>query len=81
MPTIKDPAAAKAADRTEQSATQRAAHDDMGPMEMLSEEMNESGSPVPESDHNKWHGSQSQSQKSDAPDIYDAMRAETADFE
>lgn len=78
---IKDPAAARAADRAEQSALQEAAHDDLGPMEMLSEHMDDSGSPVPESDHNKWKKCQSQSQKTDAPDMYDAMRAETADFD
>lgn len=78
---IKDPAAARATERAEQSDVQKAAHSDLGPMEMLSEQMDESGSPVPDSDHNKWKKCQSQSQKTDAPDLFDAMTAETADFD
>ena len=66
-----------AATRAKENATQKASHSDMGPAQLLSEHMDAAGNPVADP---SWDKAQKGS-KSDQPDVFDAMNAETADFD
>lgn len=67
-----------AAARAKANATQKASHSEMGPAQMLSEHMDAAGNPEPDP---SWDKAQKASSKSEQPDVYDAMNAETADFD
>lgn len=62
--------------RAKQHSTQKASHSDMGPAELLSEHMDASGNPVPD---DNWDKAQKSGQGQADP--YEAMNAETADFD
>ncbi|KAJ5325579.1 hypothetical protein MYU51_000351 [Penicillium brevicompactum] len=67
-----------AATRAKESATQKASHSDMGPTELLSEHMDASGNPVPD---DAWDKTQKSGKTETETDPYEAMNAETADFD
>ncbi|CAI7585014.1 unnamed protein product [Penicillium glandicola] len=62
--------------RAKNHATQKAAHSEMGPTELLSEQMDSAGNPVPDPD---WV---TQGTKpDDGADLFEAMNAETEEFD
>lgn len=64
--------------RSEVHSTQKAAHSEMGPAELLSEEMDNAGNAVPDPN---WVSEAQNSKDKDHSDLFDAMNAETADFD
>ncbi|KAJ5782432.1 hypothetical protein N7457_004206 [Penicillium paradoxum] len=66
------------AHRSEVHSTQKASHSEMGPAELLSEEMDNAGNAVPDPN---WPGEAQNSSDKEHSDLVDAMKAETADFE
>lgn len=61
--------------RAKTHATQKASHSEMGPTELLSEHMDSSGNPVPDP---SWGPTR---KPDDDVDLFEAMNAETSDFE
>lgn len=61
--------------RAKSHATQKASHSEMGPAELLSEHMDSSGNPVPDP---SWGPTRKPDEDAD---IFQAMNAETSDFD
>ncbi|CRL27578.1 unnamed protein product [Penicillium camemberti] len=61
--------------RAKTHATQKASHSELGPIELLSEHMDSSGNPVPDP---SWGPTRKPDEDAD---LFEAMNAETSDFE
>ncbi|KAJ5558359.1 hypothetical protein N7535_008571 [Penicillium sp. DV-2018c] len=64
-------------DRTKSHSTEKASHTEIGPAELLSEHMDESGNAVPDPD---WVPQAQKPNGKEESDLFDAMHAETSDF-
>ncbi|KAJ5121446.1 uncharacterized protein N7515_009407 [Penicillium bovifimosum] len=65
------------ADRTKSHSTEKASHSEIGPAELLSEHMDESGNAVPDAN---WVPQAQKPDGDEESDLFDAMNAETSDF-
>jgi hypothetical protein len=65
------------ADRTQSHATEKASHSDMGPAELLSEHMDDSGNAVPDP---SWTRQSQDPNDKEQSDLFEAMNADTSEF-